>query len=246
MSDTHDDDAKKSRGGDPSRVDLTDIEAIAKEMVKRSPPAADIELRESASDEESRETNLRQSNVGGAITSEDWRWIVNDTIPLQTQALDAVQRWFLVRFEARRRARTMQVLLGETSRGKTFAAVWLIARLGGVYVTAERMRRLMDSHQQRQQQEFERLAATKVLVVDDAGGELDGPSAAATMFEIVNHRQGLANGWTVITANLSPQAFEARYGVRTVRRIEHQGEIVEVGGPDLRRKGRRKEDGPHE
>lgn len=244
MSDDRDnqDGKKPPRGGDPERVDVSEFQKVALEMAKRAPSKAEIEKIAGASNEDTREANLSQSNIVGAITSEDWRWIVKDAIPYHTHALDAVQRWFLVRAEEGRRARTMQALLGQTGRGKTLAAAWLLARMGGAYVTAERMRRLMASYVPRHQNDFEKLAATRVLVIDDVGFELDAPSAAGTLFEIVNHRQGLANGWTIITGNLSVGDFSDRYGERTIRRLEHQGEIVEVIGEDLRRKGRRADD----
>lgn len=222
------------RGGEPERVNIRHIAAIAKEMAERAPPNSVVAQRLAASDETTRDDYLRASNIEGAITSEDWHWIVKDTIPLATHALDAVQRWYVVRQDGRR-ARTMQVLIGETGRGKTLAAAWLLARVGGTYVTSEEMRWLKMSNYPAKRDEFARLARTRVLVVDDVGGELDAATAAGTLFEVVNHRQGLANGWTVLTGNLSVADFEKRFGIRTVRRIEHQGRLVEVEGPDLRR-----------
>lgn len=214
---------------------LQDFVAIANEMLARAPTPAEVKSRNADSDAFTREENLHASDINGVITPEDWRWLVEDSLPEMTHALDSVQRWFNVRSTGRR-AWTMMALLGETGRGKTLAGAWLLARLGGKYVWAEELCRLMTSNYPRQQQEFREYVRTRVLVVDDAGGELDAHKAKGMLLEVVNHRQGLSRGWTVIAANLSPEDFCERYGERTVRRLQHQGAIVQVEGPDMRRR----------
>jgi DNA replication protein DnaC len=130
---------------------------------------------------------------------------------------------------------TMLALLGPTGRGKTVAAAWLLADLGGFYTTGEELRRAMRSYNPRDAELLLQLYRARSLIVDDLGTEQDLESARTALFEVVNRRMGLPRAYTVLTSNLSREAFAERYGERTLRRLEHQGLVVEVEGEDLRR-----------
>lgn len=212
-----------------------DFLSVAREMAERAPSAAELAEADAHIEAHAREQRLVESDVLGAITEEDRAGIVGDKLAVTTHALATVQRWIVARSGSAKPLTTL-ALVGETGRGKTVAGAWLIAKLGGTYVTAEHVRRIYRSGRPQDGAEFARLLSTRVLVLDDAGTEDDAASAMASMFEAVNKRTGLARGWTLITANLAEPEFRSRYGERTLRRIEHQGAIVTVTGADLRRK----------
>lgn len=213
-----------------------DFLAIAEAAMAAAAPREDtiqrIAQREAC---DLREARLTDSGVRGAITDEDFEWIVQDSIPHETHALKTVRRWMNVRSGSAKPLTTM-ALVGLTGRGKTFAGAWLLSRLGGRYVTSEELRRMVVSTHWRESTALERLLSTRCLVIDDLGGELDAVTAAAAVLVAVNRRSGSGRAWTALTSNLPESEFRERYGERTIRRIEHRGAIIEVAGEDLRRK----------
>jgi DNA replication protein DnaC len=213
-----------------------DFLAIAEAAMAAAAPREDVIQRIAQREAcELRESRLNDSGVRGAITDEDWDWIVQDRIPHETHALRSVRRWMDVRSGSAKPLTTI-ALVGLTGRGKTLAGSWLISRLGGRYVTAEDLRRLVVSTHWRETAALDRLLSTRCLVIDDLGGELDAATAAAAVLVAVNRRSGSGNAWTALTGNLPEVEFRDRYGERTIRRIEHRGAIIEVTGEDLRRK----------
>lgn len=140
-------------------------------------------------------------------------------------------------------------LLGPTDDGKTFAAVWALAKwagtwpwnstAGGSNVTEEpaffvRTKALADNA-------FSdawagRAKRARFLVLDEVGGEnLNGP-AESMLHELIDTRYAFRR-YTVLTANLSLAAFEARYDGerpkafadrpgRLTRRILEQGVVL--------------------
>jgi DNA replication protein DnaC len=128
-------------------------------------------------------------------------------------------------------------LVGPTGRGKTVAGGWLIAHIGGAYVCAEDACKLFRAPaHSRAAATWEQLMLKRVLVLDDLGTEREAEDGVAMLNNVVNRRQGLSTGWTLMTANLTKAEYLARYDERAIRRIEHQGAIVVVKGEDLRRK----------
>jgi hypothetical protein len=127
-------------------------------------------------------------------------------------------------------------LVGPTGRGKTMAGAWLIAIEGGVYVSALELRKRLLSGHWRDIEWADRILRSRIVVLDDVGTETGDSDALAATFELVNQRMGSDGALTLITCNLTGEEFAKRYGERTVRRIEHDGRIVEVKGEDLRRK----------
>lgn len=228
------DEQRDGPGDVPQRFDFM---ALANdESAWRS--TADVQRSQELLDREAREQRLMDDRCGirGAITAEDRAAIVSDQGLRNTHALRAVQRWFNVRSGSVQRPLGALALVGNTGRGKTLAGAWLIARLGGQYVTAESLRRAFVSTHWRDRGVLDELCNQRCLMVDDAGTELDAITAQAAMFEVVNRRMGNPRAWTLITANLTAGEFRERYGERTTRRIEHQGAIIEVEGEDLRRR----------
>ena len=210
------------------------LRQIAADGMKNSPSEAEVERESRLLVRAAREERLEAAR--GVVPEEDFEALVRNEELAPTAALVAVRGWRKNRASLES-PMTMLVILGETGRGKTVASLWLMAELGGVYVTAEELRRLSRSYGGRDRDDLDRLIKARVLVVDDVGTEQDEESAASAMFEVVNRRMGLARGWTILTGNLTTAQFQARYGERTTRRIHHQGAFVEVSGGDLRRGG---------
>lgn len=222
-------------GDTPSKPNF--FEALAAdESAWRS--VEEVKKEQEQLDREAREENLLDHRCGvvGAITAEDRQAIITGQGLLRTHALAACQRWFNVRSGSSSRPMSMMALVGLSGRGKTMAAAWLLARVGGRYVTAETMRRAFVSTHWRDAGKFDELVAQRCLVIDEAGCELDGTTALAAMNELINRRLGLERAWTLITANIIEEEFRQRYGDRTIRRIEHMGAIIQVKGDDLRRR----------
>lgn len=213
-----------------------DFRALAAELAANAPTRAELE-RDSAQVEAAlREQRIEDSGIEGAITAEDRTATSCDQLA-STHALRTVSRWLTIRRTSPKPLTTL-ALVGETGRGKTVAGAWLISRLGGVYVTAEQACRGSLARFGRERDAFDRMVASRVLVVDDLGTERDPELGKGALWDIVNARVGLDRAWTLLTGNLSESEFRTRYGERTIRRIEHQGTIVTVHGGDLRR-GRR-------
>lgn len=212
-----------------------DFLALAEAAMGSAPSPEAVRRSQEREAAELREARLVESGVRGAITDEDCERIVADS-QLETHAIRSVKRWLNVRSGSATKPMTTLVLVGLTGRGKTVAGAWLLARIGGRYATAETLRRSVVSTHWREAAPLEQLINTRCVVIDDAGGELDANSAAAAMFELINRRSGHSRSWTLVTANMPHEEFRERYGERTIRRIEHQGAIIEVAGDDLRRK----------
>jgi hypothetical protein len=228
----------------PEQVDFNKLANEMRAHAKSDPP---IDPRWVRAD------RLKSSGIASVILPEDFDWLVNDELPLNTHALRTVKRWINVR-NGGRRAATMLVMFGETGRGKTVAVAYLIAELGGFYCTMED---LVISRSSRDRSVYERALVATVLHVDELFTESDEGRGAGALFELLNRRAGLEHGWTALTGNPPPpdeplpsqldakesmrmakKMFAERYGLRTLRRLEHQGEFVLVGGEDLRRKGK--------
>jgi DNA replication protein DnaC len=216
----------------PQRADF--FSAIAEEAKAFAPSDEEARKAEQRLDMQQREPRLDESGIRGSITEEDFRAICAGSLQ-DTHALRTVQRWVNARSSGSTRPLSTLVLVGLTGRGKTVAGAWLLAKLGGRYITAEALRRVVVGSHWRDAATLVDLLNTRCVVVDDAGGEHEANGAKAAMFELVNKRVGHGSAWTLITANLTAAEFAERYGERTIRRIEHQGAIVEVSGDDLRR-----------
>lgn len=224
----------------PEPINLGPFAAMAEQARKTAPTEQEVKRSLERLEPQQRETRLIESGVHGAITSEDMACLIRGTGFLQTSALTACQSWVEDRTDPNYvmpRPFNIAVLVGLTGRGKTFAGAWLNSVLGGRYATAETVRRAFEGKNWRDAVMLEPFMNSRCVVVDDAGGEMDANTAAAAMFELVNRRAGDSRAWTLITANLTKDDFIARYGERTVRRIEHVGHIIEVEGADLRRRG---------
>lgn len=145
--------------------------------------------------------------------------------------------------------------IGDPGTGKTLAAIrWLIRPLydlrdwylgGDVWLPKHRKpwpflfrpAKSLSRIAQYDEKAVEPLFSAARLVVDDLGQEyLDKSGFLVSLIdEIVSerHRRRLP---TVMTANLTAEEFQQRYGKRVVDRIAGAGRLVVCGGDSLRRK----------
>jgi DNA replication protein DnaC len=171
------------------------------------------------------------------MSREDIAMVVSDTLK-DAAPLRAVKRWL----SAARgldtptdRPMKFLALLGPGGRGKTIAAAWAIAELGGIYISAPEFRRLASSSLWSDRPRLDELYGCRLLVIDDMGSETISDPSTEAIFDIVNARQ-VEGAVTILTGNLTRQQFTDRYTERVTQRIEHQGFFCESAGPDLRRK----------
>jgi DNA replication protein DnaC len=128
------------------------------------------------------------------------------------------------------------VLAGDVGLGKTAAASWwalegIRDRHRPLFVTAARLSRW----ERYDVAEMDRLLLASRLVIDDLGNEFSDTKGnfLAVLDEtisdrVANHRP------TVITTNLTPEAFVGRYGERVRDRIRESGRFQIFAGESLR------------
>lgn len=143
--------------------------------------------------------------------------------------------------------KTFCVLSGGAGAGKTVAAVHgMAARLlrdlretpPAIFVRASECARLglYDSEDKALTRQMH---GAGLLVVDDLGAEFMAENGVwrGLLDELVDVRYGGAAP-TILTTNLSPDAFRARYGERVADRIRHAGAFKGCGDASLREKGK--------
>ena len=136
--------------------------------------------------------------------------------------------------------RGIWVLAGGVGCGKTTAVhTWLLPKTGRIepqtvaFVSSHEFARTS-----RYEGKIERLTEPDRLAIDDLGVEyLDSKGSALVDYdELLDTRVRTGRG-TLLTTNLSPEAFRSRYGARIVDRVREHGGWHTVDGPSLR--GRR-------
>lgn len=198
----------------------------------------DAEREQAEREQRAMERRLRLKESGIAVTGEDLGRLVADQLE-DTIALRKVRAWHEVASGRRpsRSGRPMRflALLGPMGTGKTVAAAYVIAERGGMYVTADEVRRAYVSEHEQARDARRRLEAIGVVVVDDVGTERNADDTRHALYELVNRRQRGRQA-TILTGNMTRQDFTTRYDARMLDRIEHQGAIVEITGESLRRR----------
>lgn len=123
------------------------------------------------------------------------------------------------------------VLGGNRGRGKTVAAQYLLARVGGLYLTEPAFGRI----QKDGGVDIREAKAARVLVIDQLGRASRGGSdfAPAAIEEVVDAR--CADGLlTVLAGNFTADEFKQRYGAIIMDRIAGFGVFVLFGGESIR------------
>lgn len=203
------------------------IDAI---LAERTADASTLPTRDKTADQREQEQRalLARLEVARDVLPEsDYNRLVLDNL-VETAPYLAVQRWQKQRSEETFPP-TILVLLGSTGKGKTLAALWLLRRMPGRYITAEQLRQIARGDTFADRDEFRAVQASSVLIIDDVGTEADDARAVSALYEMLNMRQG-GRRWTVVTSNLRWPAFQKRYGERTVRRLRRVGLVVDVSG----------------
>jgi DNA replication protein DnaC len=157
----------------------------------------------------------------------------------KSQAVEALERpWSLL------------VMSGRPGTGKTLAACLWLARYvqdaknweedtfrfkgSAVFLTAERLSRWS----RYDDAAMEKLYKAKRLVLDDLGVEyLDEKGAYASILDALIDARYSSMRPTILTTNLTGQAFKERYGERIADRLRDEGSLfVALGQTSMRRK----------
>ncbi len=157
-----------------------------------------------------------------------------------TAALRAVQGWVkrIGEHEAAPRAvpspHRIIVLAGGYGSGKTVAAGWAVAELGGRVVHAKELVMRVDPWGDEDKRYDFVSTNTRFVVIDDLGCLVQESGRFVDAFcGFIDARQG--RGWTLITTNLPRSELNARYGERIRERLDHVGIQFEVTAPSMRR-----------
>lgn len=142
---------------------------------------------------------------------------------------------------------TITVLSGGMGSGKTTAASswlyrwannidnWYEGKIRGfsLFLTCARLARW----NRYDENEMRRLFRCTRLVIDDLGVEFldERGSFMALLDELINERYNRKSP-TVITTNLDPATFKARYGERVADRIRECGKFVSISAASMRKK----------
>lgn len=146
---------------------------------------------------------------------------------LDSEAATAVQKFI-------DSEQTFLVLAGKVGCGKTAAACQMLDKLGGRFVKAAAVTRARFDDEA-----WDDLLRARSLVVDDLGTEtMDGKGwSAGALAELFDHRYDW-QAKTILTTNLDPEAFKARYceqdGGRFLSRLREAGQFVVVSQDSLR------------
>lgn len=171
-----------------------------------------------------RQQRLQQRNVPRRFA----RVILSDDIDEGTIAMQHVRR-----FESQSE-RCILLMCGNVGVGKSLAAsAWLDSFDGGMFVTAQQLRR-MSTFDER---EYQRVSEPYRLVIDDLGTEYsDAKDFWVSTFDGFMNDRYLSEKPTIITCNGASSAILKRYGDRFTDRMREAGIVVEVAGESRRRK----------
>jgi DNA replication protein DnaC len=141
---------------------------------------------------------------------------------------------------------TFALLTGDTGVGKTCAAVAMMAEtllddvrsdVPVLFVRATEGAR-MGLYDEADRKFAAQMKEADLLVIDDLGAEFvsDGSIWRTILDEVLDTRYGDRRP-TVLTTNLTAEAFKARYGARIADRIRHAGVVESCGSGSLRARG---------
>lgn len=139
----------------------------------------------------------------------------------------------VVRAWVERSSKPILCIAGAQGTGKSFAAGWALAELGGAYLQANDLVRLARGSWRDRELLEDKLRA-RLLVLDDLGTEDELDSMHGPLLDLVDRRQG--RPWlTLITVNLLAPALRERYPEpRLWSRLDACWVYVASTGPDLR------------
>lgn len=189
----------------------------------------ELALREAAQRRQERAQRL-EAATDLRLRDEVHHALIEGAPLLETESLRAAKKWALGG------ERPALVLVGGTGCGKSVAAAWVLAQLGGVWLPAELACRNFAANfgEGYAQQTIARNCP--MLMLDDVGTESDGARMLQVLTELLDSRKSRRHR-TIITTNLTKARFEARY--RNERLGSRMAESVSwstSAGKDLRLK----------
>lgn len=202
-----------------SRAERATTEAASSVDASRMPYGADV-----------RRERLERSGISLCLPAGDVARIADPAGALELPMLAHVRQWLTT-------PRPILVLSGLQGRGKTVAAAWAIALLGGVYLSIEDLVRLAGARFGADAARFGSALGSAMLVLDDVGRESaeDAERVRAALVELVDKRRG-DRMRTIVTTNLSARDFAKAYpDPRLTSRLTQSAAWRTDVGPDLRR-----------
>lgn len=139
------------------------------------------------------------------------------------------------------------LLLGGVGAGKSIAGGWAMAEAirsdvlmaphylerRALYLRAAEAARMLSDYSKEDREAFRAWSKVRLLVLDDLGAERAGDAWLARIDELIDVRYG-DQLRTLVTTNLSPEAFTGRYGTRVRDRLRDGGRIVSAGKQSMR------------
>lgn len=157
-----------------------------------------------------------------------------------TKCRNAAELWI-----SRAQEAPVLALVGGPGCGKTVAAAWALAEVGGRWRSASQVAKIFAAKYGSALDEQDLLLSAGLLVIDDVGGESDPALMASALYEIIDRRQyGSSRYRTILTANLDLAHLCKRYpNPRLVSRLSDRGIVTWVAdaSPDRRTHGRKRE-----
>lgn len=212
--------------------DIWDGEAKARERWEAENPELAAAWNEALDIEQEREATraqreARHSRIISAGVPE--RALEALSLPLQaTKAMGEASTYW-------GEGKSFLLLSGRTGCGKTVAAVRLLVQrldqdphqgygLSSLFVRAAEASRIGLFGEQAAEK-IDNLKRVGLLVVDDLGAEMLTDAWRSLVDEVFDYRYARKLR-TIITTNLTPEAFRERYGERIADRIRHDGRVV--------------------
>lgn len=134
-------------------------------------------------------------------------------------------------------------LLGERGRGKTTAAGWALAELGGSYLKIDRAGQLRKRERVSDGHEWDLALRSRVLVVDELGAERNAVDGELALLDLVDERQDFGR-ITILISNLSELDLfgdpdgrrNGRYDPRIPDRLRSVWRTVQLAGESYRKR----------
>ncbi len=221
------------------RTDMTGLAAVLAKLetvIVDDEAVAERErgIAQREADRASAERALRIARSGIGLDPKSRAAIVSGALDLEFgKSMRAVVRWL-----GREDVPSVLVLRGGTGAGKTVAAGWALARRGGYLRSVSQIVWTWQSNTVRAIEERERLAGCELLVIDDVGTEKkrDTEALVEALRDLLELRQR-EGARTLVTTNLSREAWLARYPDERVESRLSRAAWVTDSGIDHRRAG---------
>lgn len=190
-------------------------------------------------------SRMTRPGEAGPLRDDDVRAVVRGDLAV-TDALHDVREWLELALRPRDPGPPMLVLCGPPGIGKTVAAAWAIAEVGGRYVTLEEYLRdyarwLSDRTQSdTTSAALDRYDARSLVVLDEMRSDQEPRLAAlerAAWHRLVDRRQSTRTTLTIALTNASGPELVRWLDARTADRMRGMATIKALHGESLR--GRR-------